>query len=193
MPKIRRKTFAAREDLIESASDIAKEKGFSFYAFVNEILELSIEAENLGVSLRSLIDEHGLLKAAKEAGFVLGLETLWYEMANIAFEKSKTKTSNSWVEAGEWLAKTYISSGVEDPFSVFKRDLESFIWNTSELDIETKKDMVSIRIISPKFSQAYTFLFAGFLESALETFGYTKFNTDVSRGTIRIKARRSKS
>ena len=193
MPKIRRKTFAAREDLIEAASNIAKEKGFSFYAYVNEILELSIEAENLGVSLRSLIDEHGLLKAAKEAGFILGLETLWYEMINIAFEKSKTKTSNSWNESGEWLAKSYISSGVEDPFSVFKHDLESFIWNTSELDIETKKDMVSIRIISPKFSEAYTFLFAGFLESALKTFGYTKFNKDVSRGTIRIKAHRSKS
>ena len=54
-------------------------------------------------------------------------------------------------------------------------------------------DMVSIRIISPKFSEAYTFLFAGFLESALKTFGYTKFNKDVSRGTIRIKAHRSKS
>ena len=67
MPQIRRKTFAAREDLIERASAVAKEKGFSFYAFLNEILQLTLQAEEMGVSLRSLIEERGLLKAAKEA------------------------------------------------------------------------------------------------------------------------------
>ena len=48
MPKIRRKTFAAREDLIERASEVAKQKGFSLYAFVNEILELTLQAEEMG-------------------------------------------------------------------------------------------------------------------------------------------------
>ena len=191
--KVRRKTFAARQDLIERASKLAKQKGYSLYAFVNEMLQLTFEAEELGVSFRILLDERGLLKAAKEASFILGLESLWYEMADIAHEKGKRRALNSWVEAGVWLAKSYISSGVDDPFSVFKRDLAAFTWSASELDIEDEKDNVSIRIISPRFSESYTFLFAAFLESALKTFGYTGFNKDVSRGTIRLKAHRKGS
>ena len=193
MPKIRRKTFAAREDLIERTSAVAKKKGFSFYAFLNENLQQTLQAEEMGISLRSLIEERGLLKAAKESSFVLGLETLWYEMADIAYDKAKRRTLNCWVESGAWLAKRYVSSGVKDPFLAFKCDFEAFTWNASELDIETEKEAVSIRIISPKFSESYTFLLAAFLESALKTFGYTRFTNDVTRGTIRMKANRRKS
>ena len=188
--KVKRKTFAARQDLIEHASKLAKQKGYSLYAFINEMLQLTFEAEDLGVSFRILLDERGLLKAAKEASFILGLESLWYDMAEIAHEKGKRRALNSWVEAGVWLAKSYISSGADDPFSVFKRDLAAFTWNASELDIKDENGDVSFRIISPRFSEAYTFLFAAFLESALTTFGYTEFNKDVSRGTIRLKAHR---
>ena len=191
--KVRRKTFAARQDLIERASKLAKKKGYTLYAFINELLMLAFEAEELGVSFRILLDERGLLKAAKEASFILGLENLWYEMADIAHDKAKRMALNTWVEAGEWLAKSYLSSGIKDPFYAFKRDLEAFTWNASEFDFEEEKDYVSIRIISPRFSEAYTFLFAAFIESALKTFGCSRFNNDVSRGTIRLKAHRKKS
>ena len=193
MPKIRRKTFAAREDLIKLASDVAKKKGFTFYAFMNEILQLALEAEEMGVSLRNLIEERGLLKAAKDASFVLGLESLWYDMADIACEKAKRKAENSWVEAGAWLAKKYISSGVEDQFQAFKSDLKAFTWNVSEIDIEEMKDEVSIRIISPKFSESYTNLFASFLESALVAFGFSKVEKEITRGTIRMKGYRERN
>lgn len=186
--KVKRKTFAARQDLIEHASKLAKQKGYSLYAFINEMLQLTFEAEEVGVSFRILLDERGLLKAAKEASFILGLESLWYDMAEIAHEKGKRRSLNSWVEAGVWLAKSYISSGVDDPFSVFKRDLVAFTWNASEIDIDDENGDVSIRIISPRFSESYTILFTAFLENALKTFGYTRFNKDVSRGTIRLKA-----
>ncbi len=191
--KVRRKTFAARQDLIERASKLAKQKGYTLYGFINELLMLAFEAEEMGVSFRILLDERGLLKAAKEASFILGLENLWYEMADVAHDKAKRRALTSWVEAGTWLATSYISSGIKDPFSVFKRDLAAFTWNASELDIQEENDAVSIRIISPRFSEAYTFLFAAFLESALKTFGYSRFNHDVSRGTIRLKAYRKKS
>jgi len=191
--KVKRKTFAAREDLIERASEVAKQRGFSLYAFVNEMLQLTLQAEEMGISLRSLVEERGLLKAAKEASFVFGLENLWYEMADIACETSKRRALKCWVEAGAWLAKRYISGEIKDPFLAFKRDLQAFTWNVSELDVKEGKDEVSIRMISPRFSESYTFLLEAFLESALKTFGYTRFNKDVSRGTIRLKAHRKKS
>ena len=145
--KVRRKTFAARQDLIERASKLAKQKGYSLYAFINEILQLTFEAEELGVSFRILLDERGLIKAAKEASYILGLESLWYELADIAYEKGKRKSEKSWVESGVWLAKSYISSGSDEPFEVFKQNLEAFTWNASELDIEEDNGDVSIRII----------------------------------------------
>ena len=191
--KLGRKTFAAREDLIDRASKVAKQKGFSLYAFVNETLQFALQAEDMDVSLRSLLEERGMLKAAKEASFILGLESLWYEMSDIACKKTKRKALKCWVEAGAWLAKRYISSGIDDPFSAFKRDFEAFTWNASELDIKERKDKVSIRIISPRFSESYTFLLAALLESALKTFGYSSFEKDVMRGTIRMTAHRGKS
>jgi hypothetical protein len=193
MVKLGRKTFAAREDLIDHASEVAKQKGFSLYAFVNETLQFALQAEDMDVSLRNLIEERGMLKAAKEASFVLGLESLWYEMSDIACEKAKRRTLNCWVEAGAWLAKRYVSSGVNDPFSAFKRDFKAFTWNVSELDFKEVKDKVSIRIISPRFSESYAFLLAALLESALKGFGYTAFEKNVTRGTIRMTAHRGKS
>ena len=193
MAKLGRKTFAAREDLIDRASEVAKQKGFSLYAFVNETLQFTLQAEDMDVSLRSLIEERRMLKAAKEASFVLGLESLWYEMSDIACEKAKRRALNCWVEAGAWLAKRYVSNGVVDPFSAFKRDFEAFTWNASELNNKERKDKVSIRIISPRFSESYTFLLAALLESALKGFGYANFKKDVTRGTIRMTAHRGKS
>ena len=87
--KVKRKTFAAREDLIKKASKLAKQKGFSFYAFVNEILQLTLEAEEMDIRLRTLIEERGQMKAAREASYILGLESLWYEMMDIAYEKAR--------------------------------------------------------------------------------------------------------
>lgn len=191
--KNKRKTFAARQDLIEHASLLAKEKGYSLYAYINELLQLTIEAENIGVNFRTLLDERGILKSARDASFILGLENLWYDMADISYEKAKRKSLNSWIEAGAWMAKNYISRWTKDPFSAFKRDLKTFTWNATELDITTENDAVTIRIISPRFSEAYTILFAAFLESALKTFGYNQFTKDVIRGTIRLKAVRKRS
>lgn len=193
MGKLGRKTFAAREDLIDRASEVAKQKGFSLYAFINETLLIALQAEEMDVSLRTLIHERGLLKAAKDASYVLGLESLWYEMCDIAYAKAKRKSLDCWVEAGAWLAKSYISSGVADPFSVFKRDFLAFTWNASELSIDEGNGKVSIRIISPRFSESYTFALAAFLESALSAFGYNRFKNDVTRGTIRLNAHRGKS
>ena len=191
--KVRRKTFAARQDLIERASELSKQKGYTLYGFINELLMLAFEAEEMGVSFRILLDERGLLKAAKEASFMLGLENLWYEMADISYTKAKRRSLNTWIEAGQWLAKSYLSSGAKEPFSVFKRDLEAFTWSASEFEFEDINGNISIRIISPRFSESYTIMFAAFLVSSLETFGFTGFNNDVSRGTIRLRAHRKRS
>lgn len=190
---MKRKMLAAREDLVEQISEIASRRGFTLFDMVNNLSELAIRVEGWGPSLRDVVDEYGVVKAAKEAGFILGLESLWYEMAELVYEKAKSKALKVWFEAGVWLAKRYVTGEVEDPFAAFKRDLEAFTWNAPEFTIEKAENKVSVRIISPRFRESYTVLFASFLEGALETFGYKIASKEVSRGAIRLEAVRKEA
>jgi hypothetical protein len=186
--KVKRKSFAARGDLLEGMTKVAKQGDLSLYGFLNEVFELTLRAEELGVNLSSLIDSRELLKAAMESGFTLGLESLWYEMAELAYAKAKKKSLKTWFDAGVWLAKRYVTGETDDPFEAFKKDLKDFTWNVPELDVNKVADNVSVRIVSPRFTESYTLLFTSFLEGALETFGYKIGSKEVSRGIICLEA-----
>jgi len=43
-------------------------------------------------------------------------------------------------------------------------------------------------VLSPRFSESYTFLFTRFLEGILEAFGYGVTYKEVGRGNIRLEA-----
>ena len=186
--KVKRKSFAAREDLLEKMNKIAKENDVSLYRFVNEVFDLSLKVNELGVNMRTLIYSRRLLNDARENGFTLGLENLWYDMAELAYEKNRKKALESWNESGVWLAKKYTTSEIEDPFEVFKNDLKDFTWNVPEFEVTKEKDKITVRIISPRFTEAYTQLFTVFLEGALQTFEYTIDNKEIVRGIIRLDA-----
>ena len=185
--KVKRKSFAAREDLLDRMNKVAKENDFSLYGFVNEVFKETLRANELGANLRTLIDSRQLLKDARENGYTLGLESLWYEMSEIAYDKAKKKALQTWFDAGVWLAKRYVTGESDDPFEVFKNDLKDFTWNVPELEVNKKEDKLSVRIVSPRFPESYTFLFTAFLEGALETFGYKIDGKEVSRGIIYLE------
>ncbi len=186
--KIKRKSFAAREDLLADMNKVAKENEVSLYAFVNESFKSTLKAHELGVNLRTLIDSRELLKDAREYGYTLGLENLWYEMAEIAYDKSKKKALQSWFDTGVWLAKRYVTGDINDPFEAFKKDLKDFTWNVPELELKKKGDRISVRLVSPRFSESYTLLFTAFFEGALEMFGYKIDSKEVSRGIACLEA-----
>lgn len=185
---MKRKMLAAREDLVNKVSEIAGRGGFTLYGIVNDTLELLIKADKMGISLMEVVDKYEILKSARENGFILGMEGLWYEMVELAYEKAKVKTLKSWFNSGVWLAKRYMTSGIKDAFASFKRDLEAFTWNASEFSMDEAGEEVSVRVISPRFPESYTILFASFLEGALVTFGYKIVNKEVYRGNIRLEA-----
>jgi len=186
--KVKRKSFAARGDLLDRMNKVAKENDLSLYGFVNEVFKETLRANELGANLRTLIDSRELLKDARENGYTLGLESLWYEMSEIAYDKAKKKSLQTWFDAGVWLAKRYVTGESEDPFEVFKNDLKDFTWNVPEVEVNKKEEKLSVRIVSPRFPESYTFLFTAFLEGALETFGYKIDSKEVSRGIICLEA-----
>jgi hypothetical protein len=182
----KRKTFVTREDLINRLSEIAKERGHSLYETVNEIFELAISSHDLGLALKRIVDERHLVEMARQSGFTLGLESLWYEMADLSYDAKKRQVMKSWFDAGVWFAKRYTTSNVSDPMANFSRDLALFTWNTPEFRIDRTRMDVSVRIMSPRFSVSYTYLFASFIEGALQTFGYNIVTSDIKQGTIRL-------
>jgi len=185
---VKRKTVMAREDLANKLIELAKRQGYTLYDLVNMIFELVLEADSAGLNLGSLIEESRLLKTARNSGFTLGFERLWYEMAELAYKLSPEETSERWREAGAWLAKKQISE--EKPLEELMNILKASAWETPEFKFESKDDEVRIRILNPRFPESYTKLYARLLEAALETFGYTEIEKTISRGKIWIEASR---
>ncbi len=167
---------------------VAKAQGCSLYELVNEIFQLAIDSDQLNFSLKRVVEERKTLETAKSAGFVLGVESLWYEMAEIAYKKDKKNALKSWFDSGVWFAARYVTENVQAPVDLFKEDLSAFTWNAPEFELEMLGSKASVKVTSPRFNEAYTFLFASFLLGALEKFGYVPVGQEISRGVIRLDA-----
>jgi hypothetical protein len=184
----KRKTFVAREDLLNRLVKVAKAQGCSLYELVNEVFQLAIDSDQLNFSLKRVVEERKTLETAKSAGFVLGIESLWYEMAEAAYKKDKKTALKSWFDSGVWFAARYVTENVQAPIDLFKEDLLSFTWNAPEFEVEMLGEKASVKVTSPRFNEAYTFLFASFLLGTLEKFGYQPVGQEISRGVIRLDA-----
>jgi len=188
--KAKRKTFVAREDLLAHLAEIAERKGYSLYALVNDIFELAIRADDAGLNLKSFLDDCMAVKRAKDAGFILCLERLCYVMADMAYERSKSRVIKEWFDAGAWFAKRYIIGGGNDGWEEFIMDLKTLFWNVYEFEVDRKGDVVNIRVLSPKFTEAYTRLLEAFLDGCLNALGYKISFKEVYRGRIFIEAKK---
>ncbi|MCL2477425.1 hypothetical protein [Candidatus Bathycorpusculum sp.] len=188
---VRRKTFVAREDLLDRMSELAKSQGCSLFDLVNDLFELALVADNLNFSLKRVVEERKVLEMAKCAGFVLGLERLWYEMADIAYKTDKAEALKSWRDSGIWFASRYVTGSGSFSFAQFRDDLLVFTWNAPEFDFRLVDGKLFVKVTSPRFTEAYTLFFASFLMGALERFGYQFGVKEISRGIIRLDAVRS--
>ncbi|MCL2358717.1 MAG: hypothetical protein FWC74_03025 [Candidatus Bathyarchaeota archaeon] len=157
------------------------------FELVNEIFQLEIESNGINLSLKKMASEHRQLETARQAGFMLGLENVWYDMADLAYGKDKHLAQKSWFDAGVWFASRYTSNDQSRAsLSMFKGDLSAFIWNAPELYFEQTDNQVLIRVTSPRFTEAYTFLFTSFLLGAMQRLGYKPTVQEVTRGVIRL-------
>lgn len=185
----RRKTFVAREDLLSRLSEIAKRRGMSLFATVNEIFELVIQIDDSGANLRSLVKDLESVNSARKAGYILQLENLCYSMADLAYKKSDVKATQSWFEAGSWAAKRYTQGKYEDPFGAFTKELENVSWNVSKLLVEKTNRGISVQIYGPRFSEPYMILYSAFLEGAFKALGYDIVTKDIGGARIHLEIR----
>jgi hypothetical protein len=184
----RRKMLAARDDLADKLGKIAEKRGFTIFSMVNDLLDLTIKVDNLGITLKEAVDAYELAREIRDASFMLVLESLLYDTANIAYDKASDKALKTWFDAGVWVAQRYIARGAKNPLDAFEKELRVFGWNIPGITVERASNTVSVRILSPRFSESYTILYNRYLEGFLQGCGYSVTFNEVGRGNIRIEA-----
>lgn len=185
----RRKTFVAREDLLIGVSSIAKESGKSLYETINEVLEIAILFNRLGISPRSALEECRKLKAARDAGYTLCLENLWLEINEIAYRSSPEDALAAWRDAGFWLAKRHMTGANCDRLASIKADLEYVLWNASEFSISTSQNggALVVKLMGPQFSKAHSKLLLAFFEGLAGAMGFEPVEKEAFSGGLRLQ------
>jgi hypothetical protein len=169
-------------------SAIAAQRGLTLFSLVNELLEVAIKVEDMGISLKEAVDAYELTKEAQDACFTLVLESLLYDTSDLAFENANEVALKMWFDAGVWVARRYVARGEKDPLSAYEKELKVFGWNISSFNLDRSGKDVSIRIVSPRFSKNFTVLLNSYLLGILEGSGYEVTFNEVGRGNIRLEA-----
>jgi len=178
--------LAARVDLADRISEIASRRG-TLYDYVNSILEQAVRAESMGLTLEEVLDDRWVIKDARDAGFAVVPEKVFYELTEDAYEKlGKRKMTSLWYEAGQWYGRYYEDLGR------FEGAVRRYFWDLSELKISKGDEHLALTCLSSKFSEAYTELFSKFLEGSLNALGYSLDQGEVSKGIISLRFVKSK-
>ncbi|MDI9609616.1 MAG: hypothetical protein QFX34_04975 [Candidatus Verstraetearchaeota archaeon] len=188
----KRKTFVAREDLLRTISEIARENGKSLYETVNEIFESAILFQKTGLKMDKALEDCGKMRAAREAGYILCLENLWSEINEVAYSASRADASSAWRNAGLWFGKKHVAGQPDGCLASMKKELESSLWNVSEFSMkwDAQGERVEIDVIAPRFSRNQSELFASFFEGMLSAIGLCVNHRESGCGFIRVVGRR---
>lgn len=184
---VKRKMLAADERLAEQMVKIAEEKGQTLYSLVNEALEQAVNAYNMGLTLKRIVQERGTAETAKEADFTLTVKTLWLDAVETAFNAGKRSMLEKWRETGRWYGKYFTVKNPEKPVEALEETVRNLMWGSSEFHVKLNDGKGEISCISGDFTHAYTKLLSSFLEGALEALGYKRTKKNVSKGIIRIR------
>ena len=189
MSSSRRKMLAAQEDIANRIVELAQRKDMTVYQTVNDILEQALRVEDLGISLRQVVDERWMLERAQETGFTFTIEQLLYSIVDEAYESDKKKSIKIWRDMGHWYGK-YYQAKHEKPLEAFKEALELFTLGTSEYNLDVNNRDLTFSFIGEKLTPGYIELFSTFVEELLSVFGYKLKSKEINRGIIKLEMSR---
>ncbi|MGP3668050.1 MAG: hypothetical protein ACKD6N_05820 [Candidatus Bathyarchaeota archaeon] len=177
-----RKFLAARGDLVEKIKYLAKKRNLTLYSVVNEILEQSLKLEATGKTLSQVIEEYNIVKAVKDAGFILTPRILWYELLK---KQDNLNITKFWSETGEWFGK-YCKTVFpqEDIQKLLEKVISIVFWDLSECILKMDGEKALIRCISSNYSELQTNILWAFLSGMMKAFNYKALKTEVVKGIV---------
>ncbi|MFQ5761619.1 MAG: hypothetical protein ACE5PO_01170 [Candidatus Bathyarchaeia archaeon] len=183
-PKKDKKFIAVRGDLLHKIIEIANKDGKTVFGFVNEIFEQAIRSEQLNVSLEEIIEFYELIEIMKKAGAVITTADLQNHLVGKLYSIEKDSLREKWYVSGVWYGK-YLATRFNDALGVFKRILQSCMWDISEANVEVKGDgHVNIRCVAPNHSRENTELLARFLQGVMNALDFKVVKEEAWKGII---------
>lgn len=180
-----RRFLAASEDVVDQVGEIAKRENFTLFGLVNETLEQAVRADRLGTSLSDIVDEYSVFQMAKESGFILVSEGLFYQVLDWVFEEKRENLEKLWYTFGQWFGKYHSAKfPQEDWLRTFEKVMRTLTWEASEFSLTTSTDTVNLRVIAPRFPLSYSVLLSSFFKGVMQTFGLSPSRNEISPGVI---------
>ncbi len=187
----RRKVIAAREDLVNNVSILAKRRGATLYSYVNEVLEQAIRAEELGVTLREVLDSYEFLRANRVGGLTpLSIELL-NTIARICSENGcLQELERVALESGKWYGE-FINmrfkpnvSNLKELSKFIERILRETRWELTEVSVSCEGTMLRVRAVSLVLNNDATRIIAKYIEGLMNAVGFKLNNYDLRKGII---------
>ncbi len=187
-----RKLIAAREDLVERAMEVARRRNMTFYGLVNEALEQLMRVDEMGTTLKEVVDAYEILDVVKRDGFIIVVEGLLYDVVEEAVKVDERRAMKRWYEVGQWYGKYYAARQPNDPLEALVKALRALTWGVADLHVmKDDNGDVIIRCASRRFPSAYTELLNAFMDGAMHPLGYKVKRQERTKGVIMVEFERT--
>lgn len=97
-----RKLLAARSDLVDELSKIAKARNQTVYGFLNNVLEQALKLHRIDAKIEDAVNSYMVVKNLKNLGFIPLPEDLAYKALDSIIKKN---TVDAFFKLGEWYGK----------------------------------------------------------------------------------------
>ncbi|NHI91048.1 MAG: hypothetical protein EAX96_01010 [Candidatus Lokiarchaeota archaeon] len=98
-----RKTIAINKEIAQKINEIAKKRGKTTYAFLNEILEAAILAEDLDLDCKEVIKTSYNIQVIRDADLSYVPRSLYNLLMELVYPEQKSMIIEKTLEFGKWL------------------------------------------------------------------------------------------
>lgn len=178
-----RKLLAARADLVDELSRIARARNQTVYGFLNNILENALKLHRMDIKIEDVANSYMVIRNLKNLGFIPLPEDLAYKaLDNVVKSRNAVE---SFFKLGEWYGRVLEAQlPYLKPVELLRIIINEVAWTASEVSITENGGEIAVRCIGPRFSESYTLVLASIIEGIAVSMGFKMIKRYVTRGVI---------
>jgi len=179
---LKRKFVAARADLVEKISELAKKSGRTMFSILNEALDAFIKAKEKNKDLYTILEEMNVIEIARNAGMIFVPEAIY----NIIMENNNIE--NYWKNSGQLFGKYLEINGFKELKNIEKA-IKEIIGEDIDISISSNK----IICICPRLMENRLRDIASFLEGVMVNCGFNIIKKEISKGIVIIRMKKGET
>ncbi|MEM2169784.1 MAG: hypothetical protein QW186_08310 [Candidatus Bathyarchaeia archaeon] len=171
------------EELVDEALNIARGRGETISKFVEEAVQLAIQACGTGLSLEKAAEVLKVLQAHRVLGGAFIPQGALEFMIESVYKSSREELLKRWHEDGRLYGR-YLRERFVDPVEAIKCFLEVTRWDLNEVYALKEGEDIKLGCVSTTLSLEATELLCSFLEGILRGLGCTIKSLECLKGMI---------